>query len=144
MTNQELAEPEIEYKFDKLVKAFVDTRSVIEDIEERYKQEKKKPLRLKELLTEQLLKKLKQTGQEMARTKYGTVTAVTHDTASCSDPDIFIHYVSEHNAYELLDRRPNKTACKEFLKNNGELPPGVKFNSKQDVNVRNIKKEENL
>jgi hypothetical protein len=58
------------------------------------------------------------------------------DTASCSDPNLFIDYVREHDAYELLDRRPNSTACKEFLKANNQLPPGVKLNSMRYVNVR--------
>jgi hypothetical protein len=137
MTNvNEVEEPPAkEYRLDELVKAFVDTRDVLEEIDERYKLERKQPLRLKELLTEQLLLKLKQTGQEMARTKYGTVTAVTRDTTSCSDPNLFIDFVRDHDAYYLLDRRANLTACKEFLEVNGQLPPGVKLNSKQDVNV---------
>jgi hypothetical protein len=145
MTNQELIADELdtppttELRFDELVSAFIDTRDVIKAIEERYKEELKKPYRLKALLTERLLDKLKATGQAAARTEYGTVTAVVHTTVSCSDPNAFVDYVREHDAFELMDRRANKTACEEFLKNTGELPPGVKINRQQDVNVLRAK-----
>lgn len=123
-------------QFDKLVKAFIDCRSKIEEIKERHKLELTKPLQLKELLTERLLQGLADTGQQMARTQHGTVSAAVRDTASCYDPNLFITYVREHDEYELVDRRPNETACREFLKQHGELPPGVKFNSMRYVNVR--------
>ena len=122
--------------FERLVQAFIATRDKIEEIKERHKQELARPNKLKDMLTAQLLNDLKATGQEMARTKYGTVSAATKDTASCSDPNLFVDYVREHDAYELMDRRPNSTACREFLNEHGELPPGVKLNVLQYVNVR--------
>jgi len=124
------------YRLDELVEAYIDCRRMIESIEERHKQELAKPRKLKEMLTERLLDMLAATGQEMARTKFGTVSAATRDTASCSDPNIFVDYVREHDAYELMDRRPNSTACRAFLEEHGELPPGVKLNVLQYVNVR--------
>lgn len=131
-------------RLDELVKVFIATRTEIKAIEERHKAELAKPLKLREMLAERMLKQLADTGLEMARTEYGTVTAVTHDSVSCKDANLFIQYVREHDEYELLDRRPNKTACKEYLKANGQLPPGVKMNSKQDVNVRAINEKEDI
>lgn len=134
-------EPKQDYTFEFLVDAFIQNRDAIEKMEERHKQELKPALRLRELLTEQLLLKLKATGQEMARTKVGTVSAAPRTSVSCSDPNIFMDYVRENDAFELLDRRPNKTACLEFNSENGQLPPGVKMTSKQDVNVQRARKE---
>ena len=132
------------YKFDELVEAFIECRDVIEAIKERHKQELAKPNQLKEMLTERLLDMLASTGQDMARTKFGTVSAATRDTASCSDPNIFVDYVREHDAYELMDRRPNSTACRAFLDEHGELPPGVKLNVLRYVNVRAASHTENV
>jgi hypothetical protein len=129
-------------RFDELVKAFNETRSKIKEIEERHKQELEKPFRLKELLTERLLQGLAATGQQMARTQYGTVSIALRPTASCSDPNLFINYVREHDAYELINRHPNSTACQVFAKEHGELPPGVKINVMRSVNVRNIAQTE--
>jgi hypothetical protein len=128
--------PSTDHKFDEMVFAFIATRDKIEEIEARHKHELANPRRLKELLTERLLNKLQETGQEMARTKYGTVSAATRDTPSCTDPNLFVQYVRDNDAYELLDRRPNATACKEFLKEHGQLPPGVKLNQLRYVNVQ--------
>jgi hypothetical protein len=136
--------PTFDYKIDELVKAYNETDNVIDKIKERYQQELKKPNRLKELLTEQLLNMLKATGQEMARTKYGTVSAAVRDIASCSDPNMFIDYVREHDAYELMDRRPNSTACRVYVEEHGMTPPGVKLNSIRYISVRHRKTEEDL
>src|SRR6266576_838310 len=122
-------------RFDELVRAFVELRKVVKEIEDRHKQELAKPLRLKELLTAELLEGLASTGQEMARTQYGTVSAAVRVTPSCSDPNLFIAYVREHDAYALMDRRPNGTACAEFAKAHGQLPPGVKVSQVRYVNV---------
>ena len=132
------------YKLDELVKAFIDTRTEIKKIEGRHKGELAKPYKLREMLAERILKQLADAGVEMVRTDYGTATAVTHDSVSCSDPNALTDYIREHDALELLDRRPNKTACKEFLKAHGQLPPGVKMNSKQDVSVRAINEKEDI
>ena len=131
-------------RFDELVRAYNKTDNVIDKIKERHKQELEKPHRLKELLTERLLEALADTGQEMARTQYGTVSAAVRPTASCFDPNLFIDYVRKHDAYELMDRRPNSTACQEFNNQHGELPPGVKINLIRFVSVRNRKTEEDL
>lgn len=131
-------------RFDELVRAFVELRKKTKEIEDRHKQELAKPLRLKELLTEELLEGLASTGQEMARTQYGTVSAAVRVTPSCSDPNLFIAYVRENDAYELMDRRPNGTACAEFAKEHGQLPPGVKVSSVRYVNVRAATQTEDL
>jgi hypothetical protein len=123
------------YTIEDVVRAYIKTRSTIEQIKERHKQELKKYHKYQEIQTEWLLTTLKATGQEMARTKYGTVTAAMRDTASCSNPNEFIDYVREHDAYWLLDRRPNSTACREFNNKHGMLPPGVKLNTIRYVNV---------
>lgn len=131
-------------RFDELVRAFVELRKVTKEIEDRHKQELAKPFRLKELLTERLLESLAETGQEMARTQYGTVSAAVRVTPSCSDPNLFIDYVRKNDAYELLDRRPNSTACQEFAKEHGCLPPGVKVSQVRYVNVRAATQTEDL
>ena len=57
-------------------------------------------------------------------------------TASLGDPDAFMDYVMKNGAFELMDRRANSTACREFAEEHGSLPPGVKLNSTRTVGVR--------
>jgi hypothetical protein len=134
-------QPKQDYTFEFLVDAFIQNRDAIEEMEKRHKLELKPAFRLRELLTEQLLLKLKATGQEMARTKAGTVSVAPRTSISCSNPNEFMEYLIENQLWELIDRRPNKTACLEFNNENGQLPPGVKMTSKEDVNVQRARKE---
>jgi hypothetical protein len=131
-------------KLDKLIYYYIQVRDTIDSIKHRHKDELAKYEKVKGHLTESLLTALDGTGQEMARTKMGTVSAAVRDTASCTDANAFIDFVREHDAYELMDRRPNGTACKEFAKANGTLPPGVKINSTRYVNVRVPTQKEDL
>lgn len=134
-----------DYRLDELVEAFIVNRNNIREIEARHKLELAKPLRYRERLAEEMLKVMNANGEKSVRTAFGTVTAIVHESYSCREnPDLLVDYVRENDAYELLDRRPNKTACREFLRMNGELPPGVKLTAKQDVRVLGVNEPEEL
>ncbi|HEX6825412.1 MAG TPA: hypothetical protein VF077_03765 [Nitrospiraceae bacterium] len=75
------------------------------------------------------------TGQESAKTDAGTVYITTRHSASLADPESFMAYVMKHGAFELMDRKANSTACRDFAEENGELPPGVTINSIRTVGV---------
>ena len=49
--------------------------------------------------------------------------------------DDFINYVQENDAFAMLDKRPNKTAVLEHLKDTGDMPPGVELSTEIVVNV---------
>jgi hypothetical protein len=123
-------------RVDKLVADYIATRNYIKALKDKHKAELAEFELALEKLGGRLLLFLDSHGQEMARTAAGTVSATVRDTASLSDPDIFIEFVAEHGLYELLDRRANATACKDFAKENGTLPPGVRINTLRGVSVR--------
>jgi hypothetical protein len=123
-------------RVDKLVAAYIDTRNFIKQMKERHKEELAEFELALEKLSGRLLLFLDTHGQEMARTAQGTVSATYRDTARLDDPDVFMDFVAEHGLFELLDRRANATACKEFAKDSGTLPPGVRINTLRGVSVR--------
>ncbi len=123
-------------RVDKLVADYIATRDYIKKLKEKHKQELAEFELALEKLAGRLLLFLDYHGQEMARTAEGTVSATFRDTASLSDPDVFMEFVAEHGLYELLDRRANATACKDFAKDTGTLPPGVRINTLRGVSVR--------
>ena len=57
-------------------------------------------------------------------------------SAVVSDWDAILDHVKENEAWELIERRVNKTAIKEFRDEHDDLPPGVSWNEAQVVNVR--------
>lgn len=123
-------------RIDKRVAQFILVRDEIEEMEKAFKEQLAPFLAAKEKLTGEMLAFLESTGQKSAKTAYGTVTALVKDYASCSDPDRFMDFVFEHGLRDLIDRRANATACKDYaVEHDGVLPPGVKLTSKRTVGV---------
>lgn len=61
-------------------------------------------------------------------TFYGTIFKTTKATAALRDPEAFMDYVRENNAYDLLDRKANVTAVRTYIEEHaGEQPPGVNY-----------------
>ena len=57
-------------------------------------------------------------------------------SASLADPKAFMDYIKTHEAWDLLDRKANATAVKEFVAEKGFLPPGANLSAIRTINVR--------
>jgi hypothetical protein len=119
-------------RIDKLIANYIAVRNHIKEMK---KEQAEFELALQKLAG-RLLLFLEHTGQEMARTAAGTVSATEKATASLPDPDVFMEFVVEHRRHDLLNRHANATACLDFAKENGTLPPGVKISRVRSVSVR--------
>jgi hypothetical protein len=105
-------------------------------MKERHKLELKPFEDIKQKLIGEMLEFLDRTGQKSAKTAEGIATVIVRHTAVCTDPDEFMEFVFEHNLRDLIDRRANATACRDYAEEHqGTLPPGVKINSMRTVGV---------
>lgn len=75
-------------------------------------------------------------GIDSAATKHGTVYTTTRYTASVSDPKAFMDYVIQHQDWDMLDRRANVTAARDYVKEHHADVPGVSISSLATVGVR--------
>ena len=91
---------------------------------------------MQNVLTTWLQDFLETAGAQSVKTKEGTVYASTRYTASLADPQAFMDYVIKHTAFDLLDRKANATAVRDFVENHNALPPGVNLNAIRTVGVR--------
>jgi len=123
-------------RIDKRVAQYIMLRDQIKQTKERHKAELAEPEAILGRLAGELQAFLDRTGQESARTTKGTVTTSVRYTAVCSDPDQFIDFVRENDLFELIDRRANAPACRDYAKEHGVLPPGVKINAQRIIGVR--------
>lgn len=115
---------------------YVQLRDKIKAEDDAHK-EKMKPYReALEKLNGVLLDHLNKIGGDSVKASTGTVYRTVKKTASLEDADSFMRHVIGSEAWELLDRKANATAVEDFVKENGVLPPGVKFNTTQVVGVR--------
>ena len=83
-----------------------------------------------------LLKTFEESGMESVKTPSGTAYRSTRASASIADWDAFWAHVHKNEAWELLERRCNKTAVEQFKAANDDLPPGVNWREERVVNVR--------
>ena len=50
--------------------------------------------------------------------------------------DTLLDHVKDNDAWEMLERRVNKTAVEQFKAVNDDLPPGINWSETQVVNFR--------
>jgi hypothetical protein len=122
---------------DECAEVFVAVRDKLKAMDEAHELARKPWLEKKEKLSGWLLNFLETNGLDNAKTRHGTVHTTTRSSASLADAEAFMQYVIAHNEFDLLDRRANATAVKQFVKeHDGNLPPGVNLTSMVTVGVR--------
>lgn len=118
------------------IEQYIKLRDLIKASDEAHKDKMKPARESLEKLNSILLDHLNQIGADNVKTEHGTVYKKVSKSASLEDPDQFMRHVIGSESWELLDRKANVTAIEEFVKENGVLPPGVKWSSRQEVGVR--------
>ena len=66
----------------------------------------------------------------------GSAYMSTRSSATVADWDAFLEHVQKNAAWEMLERRVNKTAVEQFRAVHDDLPPGVNWTSTQVVLFR--------
>lgn len=87
-------------------------------------------------LEAEALQILSDTGVESMKTSAGTVYKSVATSATVQDKSAFMDYIKEHQAFDLLDVRVNKTAVQDFITENQDTPPGVVIRREMKVGFR--------
>jgi len=66
----------------------------------------------------------------------GTAYKSTRSSATVADWDAFLDYVVSNEAWELLERRVNKTALEQIKEVEGDLAPGTNWSETVVINFR--------
>src|ERR1700761_2985989 len=106
-------------KLEKRIKQYLGVRGLIKTMEDRHKTELKELQDIKEKLSGILQEALTNVGAESIKTTEGTIYSTTRYSASLADPKAFMDYVIKNNLYDLLDRKANVTACKDYVAEHG-------------------------
>jgi hypothetical protein len=122
--------------FEDRVMQYRTLRDMIKEKEKALEEELAPMKQVLDQLGGVLLQMLNQTGQEAARTKAGTVYITEKVSATLADADAFRRHVIGAEQWDLLDWRCNKTAVKDFVKDNEAAPPGVNYSVIRIVGVR--------
>ena len=122
---------------DKRIQQYIDVRDALARIDARYEAERKPLLEIQERLSG-MIRSFMETNNitDNLKSKSGTCYLSTRYSASLADPHAFMEFVVRTGKFELLDRRANVTAVKDFVKENNVLPTGCNLNAIQTVGVR--------
>lgn len=132
--NTQQAAPAIDMELR--VRQYVQLRDLIKERDDEHKKKMAPYRETLEKLGALLLEHLDTIGGESVKSAAGTVYKTVRKSASIQDGDAFMKYVINSEAWDLLDRKANVTAVEDFAKENGVLPPGVRFTQTNVVGVR--------
>jgi len=121
---------------DDRVDQYVKIRDKIREMEKTHEEIIKPYKEALEGLNSLLLQHLQTMGVESARTMSGTVYITPKTSASVADVSAFWDFIISNNAFELIDKRANKTAVSDFVREKGMAPPGVNYSVTHVVGVR--------
>ena len=75
-------------------------------------------------------------GVQSFKTANGTAFLTTSERANVASWDEVLRFILENEAYDMLEKRVNKTAVREYLEANKAVPPGVNYGTSIEVSVR--------
>lgn len=121
---------------DKRVEQYIKVRDALKKMDEEHDERRKPLVELQNLLTGWMQTFMENAGADNIKTSHGTCYSSTRYTASLADPEAFMNYVKSTGNYDLLDRKANVTACRDFVAENNSPPPGVNLSAIKTVGVR--------
>lgn len=131
-----MTEPVKDDRLDKWVQQFLWARDTKKHLEDETEEKVKELKEIMENLQGKLQSFLDVHGLDNAKTKFGTVHHTTRWTASLADPKAFMDFVINTGKFELLDRKANATAVKDYVGETNQLPPGCNLSAIKTVGVR--------
>lgn len=121
---------------DEVIAAYVKLRTKKDAIEAETKDRVKGIKEKLEQLEAWLKEKADEQGVTSFKTKHGTAFLTTTDYANVGDWDAVLEFIRENEAFDMLEKRISKIAVRGYIEANKEVPPGVNYGTKLEVNVR--------
>jgi hypothetical protein len=122
---------------DKRIGQYIAVRDALKRLDEKWEAERKPLLEIQERLSG-MIGAFMETNNitDNLKSKSGTAYLSTRYTASLADPEAFMRHVISTGDFDLLDRRANTAAVKDYVAKNNTLPPGANLNGITTVGVR--------
>lgn len=122
--------------FSTRVSQFVRLRDKIKAIKEQHKEELAPYVDALDKLETMLLSHLDTVGADKVSSSSGTVYRTTKHSASIADMTAFWGFVTSTSAFDLVDKKANVTAVREYMEEFKQPVPGVNVSSVHTVGVR--------
>lgn len=123
-------------RVDNHVKNYVALRDRIKAIKAAHEEQLQPYVDMQNELTTKLQDTLDTSGAQSIKTSGGTVYSSVRYSASLSDPQDFMKFVISNNLWDLLDRKANAVAVRDYIAEKKVEPPGVKLSAIRTIGVR--------
>lgn len=123
-------------KAEDIIAAYIKVRDQKEAVEARHKEELAPYKEKLSVLGTALLEIMQTVGTTEVKGPAGTAFRTLKTSATVEDRDTFKTFILEHDEWGLADLRASKVAVEQYKEEHGEIPPGIKYSSMYDVNVR--------
>jgi len=125
---------------DKLVKVFLKMRDELQQMEREHEEKVAELRSYMEVIEAEMLNVCRETGADSLKTSYGTIIKSTKTRYWTSDWESMYHFIEDHKAFDLLERRVHQTNMKAWIEDNPDfLPQGLNAESHHTVTVRRSK-----
>lgn len=121
---------------DELIDRYIKLRDRKSELKAKYDQDTDALDEAMEKIENFMLKHLNEQGADSIGAGTGTVFKSSVTSATVADWDATLQFIVDKAMWHLLDKRVNKTAVAEFVKTEGDLPPGVNWREETVVRIR--------
>lgn len=120
---------------EKRTQQYIEVRDSIARVKERHDKELAPLLEIQEVLAGRIRAFMDAHSLENLKTAHGTCYTTTRFTASVQDGEAFMNLVKQGN-WDLIERRANATAVRDWVKEKNMPPSGVSLSAIQTLGVR--------
>lgn len=121
---------------DQVIAAYVKLRDKKDNLEAAVKEQTKEIKAKMEKLELWLREQADNQGVTSFKTKAGTAFMTTTDFANVADWDAVLDFIKTNGAFDMLEKRVSKTAVRGYIEQHKQVPSGVNYGTRLEVNVR--------
>lgn len=127
-----------EERFDaeKYIGKLITLKDKIKALDDAHEEALKPYKEMRDKLERLILGYLQDSNAKNISTDVGTASVLHRKSASLEDPQAFMDYVIQNEAWDLIDRKANAKAVEDFIHSNNSPPPGVKFSQALTLGLR--------
>ena len=123
-------------KISKIIDTYLSLRADKEAVEAKAKEKVSKIKEQMAKLEAYIKQRADEQGVDSFKTKVGTAFLTTVDFAQVADWDATLEFIKDNEAYDLLEKRVSKRAVRGYIEEQKEVPAGINYGTRIDVNVR--------
>lgn len=131
-----IEQPQETFDADKYIGKLVALRDKIKELDDAHEERLKPYKEMKDKLERLILGHLISNNAQNISTAKGTASVLHRKSASLEDPAVFMDYVINNQAWDLIDRKANAKAVEDFIHANNSPPPGVRFSDALTLGLR--------